>query len=104
MNIDDLTPQLERMLIPRLERIETILNGLVARETVKDYYSTEELARILGKSEFTVREYCRLGRLNSAKRRSGRGRFCSWVVSHAEVQRYQREGLIPQRIGRPTDH
>lgn len=36
-------------------------------------YSTEELAAVVGKSSFTVREWCRLGRINATKRQTGRG-------------------------------
>jgi hypothetical protein len=68
---------------------------LLSQRTVKDWYGTEELAQILGKAEFTVREWCRLGRVRAEKRGSGRGKFQSWVVSHAELQRIQREGLLP---------
>jgi hypothetical protein len=68
---------------------------LLSQRTVKDWYGTEELAQLLGKAEFTVREWCRLGRVRAEKRGSGRGKFQSWVVSHAELQRIQREGLLP---------
>ena len=51
---------------------------------------------ILGKAEFTVREWCRRRRIHAQKRRSGRGKFCSWVISHEELQRIQREGLLPE--------
>jgi hypothetical protein len=81
----------------RLGRIEAMLAVLVDRETVRDWYTTDEFARLVGKAEFTVREWCRLGRVNAEKRGSGRGKFCSWVVSHAELQRYRREGLLPCR-------
>ena len=57
----------------RLEKIESLLAALVERQQVKDWYTTEEFARLVGKADFTVREYCRLGRVNAAKRHSGRG-------------------------------
>jgi hypothetical protein len=79
----------------RLEKIESLLAVLVERERVRDWYSTDEFARIVGKAEFTVREWCRLGRIHAEKRRSGRGAFPAWVVSHIEMLRYQREGLLP---------
>ena len=79
----------------RLERIEAMLTVLVDRQTVKDFYEIEEFAKIVGKAAFTVREWARLGRIRGTKRRSGRGAFCSWVVSHAELMRYQKEGLLP---------
>jgi hypothetical protein len=81
----------------RLNRIEAMLLTLVERQTIKDWYTTDEFARLAGKAEFTVREWCRLGRINAVKRISGRGAFAAWVVSHDELQRYQREGLLPDR-------
>ena len=79
----------------RLERIESMLVVLVERQTVKDWYSVDELAQLVGKAEFTVREWCRLGRIKAEKRLSGRGAFPAWCISHQELLRYQREGLIP---------
>ena len=81
----------------RLSRIEQMLVVLVERETVRDWYTTEEAARRLGKAEFTIREWCRLGRIRAEKRKSGRGAFASWVISHGELLRYQREGLLSDR-------
>jgi Helix-turn-helix domain len=82
-------------LTARLDRIEGMLVTLVERQVMKDWYSTEEFAQIVSKAEFTVREWCRLGRIRAEKRRSGRGAHPSWVISHQELMRYQREGLIP---------
>jgi len=78
----------------RLEKIESLLVALVEREQVREWYTTEEFARAVGKAEFTIREYCRLGRLLGEKRQSGRGKHAQWVLSHQELQRYQREGLL----------
>ena len=81
----------------RLDELHALLNVLVQQGTVKDWYSTAEVAQVLGKAEFTVREWCRLGRIRAEKRRSGRGAFPAWVISHDELARYQREGLLPNR-------
>ncbi len=81
----------------RLGRIEQMLAALVERESVKDYYEIDEFARLVGKAEFTVREWARLGRIQAEKRQSGRGPHASWVVSHAELLRYRRNGLLPYR-------
>jgi hypothetical protein len=88
-------PTMEIELTARLDRIEGMLVTLVERQVVKDWYSTEEVAQIVGKAEFTVREWCRLGRVLAEKRRSGRGAHPAWVISHQELMRYQKEGLIP---------
>lgn len=78
----------------RLEKIEAMLVVLVERQQVREWYTTEEFARATGKAEFTIREYCRLSRLRAEKRQSGRGKYPQWVLSHAELERYQREGLL----------
>jgi len=83
-------------ILERLERIELTLRSLVERQTVKDWYTTEEFAEIVGKAEFTCREWCRRVRIHGQKRKSGRGKHCSWVISHDELLRYQREGLLPE--------
>lgn len=79
----------------RLERIESMLVSLVEQQTVREWYSTDQVALIVGKSEFTVREWARLKRIAASKRRSGRGAHASWAISHAELVRLQREGLLP---------
>ncbi len=78
----------------RLEKIEQLLVVLVERQQVREWYSAPEFAQLLGKAEFTVREWCRLGRIQAEKRLSGRGAFPAWCISHQELLRYQREGLL----------
>ena len=79
----------------RLSRIEDMLAVLVGRQTVKECYEVEEFARLVGRSVLTCREWCRLGRIHAAKKQSGRGAHTAWVISHDELLRYQREGLLP---------
>ena len=81
----------------RLEKIESMLGVLVERQQVREWYSVEEFARIVRKAPFTTREWCRLGRIRAEKKLSGRGSHANWVVPHAELLRYQREGLLPVR-------
>jgi hypothetical protein len=78
----------------RLEKIEALLVALVERQQVKEFYEVEEFARVVGKSCFTCREWCRLGRIHAEKKLSGRGAYARWVVPHAELLRYQRQGLL----------
>jgi len=62
---------------------------------LREWYTTHEFAKAVGKAEFTIREYCRLGRLVAEKRQSGRGAYPQWVLSQAELLRFQRNGLLP---------
>ena len=79
----------------RLDRIEALLNQLVDQRLKKEYYSTAEVARLLSRAEFTVREWCRLGRVWAEKRQCGRGNTKEWMISHTELERIQNEGLLP---------
>ncbi len=82
-------------LTARLNRIEQTLDLLVQQRAVKEWYSTAEVAKILGKAEFTVREWCRLGRVKAEKKKCGRGVASEWIVGHAELTRIRNEGLLP---------
>lgn len=82
-------------LLDRLGRIEDALGQLLQRNTAKDYYTTTEVAKLLGKAEFTVREWCRLNRVYAEKRQTGRGRAKEWMISHQELTRIRNEGLLP---------
>ena len=82
-------------VVERLDRIETLLRDLVTERTVKDWYTVAEASEILGKAEFTVREWCRLGRVYASKRACGRGLSQEWIIAHEELTRIRNEGLLP---------
>ncbi len=84
--------EIVELLIRRLDRIERLI---LDQKMIREWYTTEEFAGRVGKAEFTVREWCRHGRIHAEKRKSGRGASCSWAISHDELLRYQREGLLP---------
>jgi hypothetical protein len=83
------------LLLERLDRIEAAVAELCRGCKAKAWYEVEEAAAILGRAPFTVREWCRQGRINAKKKGSGRGKYQSWVISEAELTRIQREGLLP---------
>lgn len=90
----------EAMVLNLLDEVKLMrdqLNDLVGRQTIKDFYSTEEFAALKGMKPKTVRDYCNEGRLNGEKQRTGHGRSKQWVISHAELLRYEREGLLNPR-------
>jgi hypothetical protein len=78
----------------RLRRLEASVNLLVQQRAI-DWYTTSEFAEIVGRARFTVQEWCRLGRLHAQRRASGRGEHGEWKIPHAELVRYQNEGLLP---------
>ncbi len=82
-----------KTLSSRLIRIEQMLAALVEGQQVREWYNVEEFARLVGRSEFTCREWCRRGRILAEKKNSGRGAHAAWAVSQEELLRYQREGF-----------
>ena len=82
------------LIIERLDRIEQAIMRLVQQETVKGWYTTAEMAMIVERSAYTVREWCREGRIVAEKRRSGRGCAKEWMISHEELTRFRDEGLL----------
>jgi hypothetical protein len=75
----------------KLDRIEAMLITLLERQAAKEFYEIEEFARLVNRAAFSVREWARNGRIRADKTLSGR----RWVVTHAELLRYQKEGLLP---------
>lgn len=82
----------------RLSSMENLLSEihdlLSRRQATKDWYTVREVAEILERSEFTVREWCRLGRVFASKRACGRGNSKEWIISDEELRRIQNEGLL----------
>lgn len=76
-------------------KLDAIMETVVSQKTIKDFYSTAEVADMVGRSEFQVRQWCREGRVKAIKRACGRGSHKSWMVSHEEVDRYRNHGLRP---------
>jgi excisionase family DNA binding protein len=90
--MDNSHGQLDAVL-DRLQRIETALSTLLEQRTVKERYATAEVAEILGKSDYTVREWCRKGQIPAEKTANGRG----WIVSHETLIRLRnRELPLPE--------
>ncbi len=88
-------PQLTSELLDRLKRIEAALEQILQQRTIKEWYTTDEVAEILGKAPFTVREWCRLNRIHAKKRECGRGNTLEWIISHDELVRLRNHGLLP---------
>jgi hypothetical protein len=85
----------EDIILKELHEVTAMLAVLVERQQVREWYSVEEFARIVERAEFTCREWCRHGRIRAEKKGSGRGAYASWAISHAELLRFQKEGLLP---------
>jgi hypothetical protein len=83
------------LVLDRLDRIESVLRELLRQRTAKEWYSTSEVAQVLQRAEYTVREWARTGRIRAKKKPCGRGKGGEWLVNHAELERFRNEGLLP---------
>ncbi|HEX4053821.1 MAG TPA: hypothetical protein VHX86_06120 [Tepidisphaeraceae bacterium] len=81
----------------RLEKIDRLLEQLVTKTVAKSWYSVEEFASLVGRSNFTCREWCRLGQVHAEKSMTQTGTSTTWTISQDEYLRFQREGLLPRR-------
>ncbi|CAN5345302.1 hypothetical protein BH10PLA2_BH10PLA2_09430 [soil metagenome] len=80
-------------LLERMGRIEAVLCSLVQERHTKERYTTAEVANLIGKADYTVREWCRQRRVDADKKENGRG----WLISHVELTRI-RNGERPLPI------
>lgn len=92
--------QLERVLAAMellTARLDQFQAGSSGNGGGKEWYTTIEFAALKGveKANYTVREWCRWGRVNAVKAKCGRGIDGEWRISHAEYVRYLNEGLLP---------
>ena len=94
-NTEHLLVQFEQRIGIMEETLKRIEELLQADRTIKEWYTIAESAELIGKAEFTVREWCRLGRVNAHKRPCGRGRTQEWIISHNEMERIKNKGLLP---------
>ena len=102
---DDIVLELLQRQAERVSAMESVLQQLIQRivsQPQKEFHTVTEAAELMDRAPYTVREWCRLGRLNASKALSGRGIDGEWRISAEEIQRWQREGLLP--VERPYRH
>lgn len=89
---------MENQLIKLTEDIaelKAMLRQLLAQPVTKEKYTTAEVSELLGKAEYTVREWCRQGRIQAIKKPCGRGKAGEWLITHDELTRLRNDGLLP---------
>jgi transposase len=81
-----------------LDEIKDLLKQLLEGQKLqKEYYSTEEVAKLLDRDPYTVREWCRAGRAKATKRDCGKGKAPQWKIARSEVIYLQEHGIRPLR-------
>ena len=87
--------EMRQEMAAEIAKLNDKVDMLVKNRIRKDYYTVDELGKIVDKDVYTVREWLRLGRVRGTKRACGRGLSKEWIVSHEELERYRNHGLLP---------
>jgi excisionase family DNA binding protein len=95
----DMLPALEVRLSGIEAKLTQLLGSLANPKMQREWYTVDEVAELLGKRPYTVREWCREGRINATKRAEKRGGSELWSIAADEVERIRNEGLMPQDLG-----
>jgi hypothetical protein len=95
VDFDVLFRKIEEVRDEILQRIEERFTQQAVQQPAKEFYTTAEVVEIVGRADYTIREWCRLGRIAARKKPCGRGRGGEWLISQEELTRYRNEGLRP---------
>lgn len=77
-----------------MAKLEAIEQQIAAYLRPKAHYTIAEAAVLLHKTEYTVREYCRLGALQATKTNLGCGQHRQWRITAEELARFQQLGKL----------
>lgn len=89
-----------RLVQDMLARLQTSVTAF-PEATLPDALTVNQAARLLERRPYTVREWCRLGRINAHRALSGRGPYSDWRISREEISRIRAEGLLPLTTSLP---
>ncbi len=88
--MSDIAETLDRLAV-QLESLKKQIEATTLGRLDKAWYTTDELAVLMDRKPWTVRQWCLNGRVRATKR-AGTDR---WVVARPEVERLMNEGLLP---------
>lgn len=88
--MNDVVVKLEA-LSRQVETLARKIDALVAEQAEKEWYTVDEVALLVRRARWTVREWCRDGRVR-AKKLAGSDK---WMIGREELRRLRAEGLRP---------
>lgn len=67
-----------------------LLEILMLRQS-RTHYTVAEFAKVTGWSEYSVREWCKSGKIKADKTKERHGAYATWRIPHSERVRFTRE-------------
>ena len=92
LEIDQIACRMMQLLTPVLEDMFRQMNQ---HKVVKESYTIDEVAKRLGRSEWTVRQWCNKGQVPDSVKVPGKGRTGEWRIPHEAVTRLESQGPLP---------
>jgi hypothetical protein len=92
--------EIKGMLALVLERLE---RPAEPAHQARKSYTIPEAAKLINRSQQSLRLWCRYGRVNASKRFQRRGGSEIWSIAAEEIERYRNEGLLPLEPTRNRD-
>lgn len=80
-------------MLKRVEEKLAMAESAEDSDQQRQWFTPAEVGQMVGRAEFTVREWCRHGRIEATKN-GQRGGTGEWRIHRDEINRYQNEGLI----------
>ena len=85
------------------KKLDSILGLLESRPATmtlpevapRSFYKVEEVAKILDRTPYSVREWCRHGRIHAKKQSASFRGAERWQIAAEELNRYRNFGLLP---------
>lgn len=74
--------------------LDRIFDAVTRPSLDRACYTVEAVAKKVGRKPYTVREWCREGRINATKRTERRGGAELWSISSEELSRLDNLGLL----------
>ncbi len=93
----EILAQLSERIADIDRKLDELGESIRKPKTPREYYTVAEFAELTQRSQYRVREWCRLERINAEKCETGRGDAKSWRIPANELSRYQDHGLLPAK-------
>ncbi len=71
----------------------TLNAGMGVAVRPREWFSPEEIGRMIGRTADCVRDWCRMGRIGARKRATGRGSYLAWEIHTDALAEYLDHGL-----------
>lgn len=94
--MSDPVQKLQELVVELMQHIDKLYERIGEQNSeLPEALSVEQAADYLGRRPYTVRQWCRNGRIKACRAQSGKGPYKEWRISKESIEYYQANGLLP---------